>query len=351
MCLTTSDMKCAKNGSVLPNDPLLYDLELPLHGVYHPLGFSVEIATNCTDVLTAAEESWRRFRRVSPEPPVKLRVVVEGGPGKCPPPPMVRGQNNLLVRVADSANFSVSDTRQGSAYCWLTPAVTANRAYLRYHFIEGMTWDVLDSLYLASIHAACVRLEDCGVLLCGDSGAGKSSLAYACARKGWMFLSDDSTCLIRKSSRPVVVGNPYQIRFRDSAVELFPELWDRQVTRRLNGKMSIEVPTESVPGIRTISECPVDYIVFLKRGEPGAPRLVHFPRETALQWFERIVCYGEQAIREAQKTALLNLLTAEIFELHYDDLDSAVDALKTMVRGEAGATNKSHAASLERRHA
>lgn len=349
MRVTTPDMKCSKNGSVVANDPLLYDLELPLHGVYHPLGFSVEIATNSAEVLTAAEESWGRFRRVFPEPPLKLRVVVEGGPGACPPPPTVRGQRNLLVRVADSANFSVSDTERGSAYCWLTSAVTAMRPYLRYHFLEGTTWDLLDALYLASIHAACVRLENSGVLLCGDSGAGKSSLAYACARKGWMFLSDDSTCLVRKSSRPVVVGNPYQIRFRDSAVELFPELWDRQVTRRLNGKMSIEVPTESFPGIKTISESPVDYIVFLNRGDPGPPRLAYFPKEKALQWFERIVCYGEEEVREAQKAALLNLLTAKIFELRYDELDSAVARLKAMVRGEAAM--KSQGAPLESKHA
>jgi len=38
------------------NDPLFYDLELPLLKTYHPLGFSLEIATNSEQVLLAAEE-------------------------------------------------------------------------------------------------------------------------------------------------------------------------------------------------------------------------------------------------------------------------------------------------------
>lgn len=292
----------AMDESTLPHDPLLYDMDLPLHAVYHPLGFSVEIATNSAHVLAAAQESWGRFRRVFLEPPVRLRVgVVEGKAGKCPPPPTVRGQRNLLVRVADAANFSVSDMKLGVSVGWLTPAVIANTAYLRYYFLEGMTWDLLEPLYLTSIHAACVQMGNSGVLLCGDSGAGKSSLAFACARKGWMYLSDDAICLVRKCSEPVVVGNPYQLRFRDSAVGLFPELRDRQITRRLNGKLSIEVDTASFPGIKTISECSVDHIVFLKRGRPGAARLSQYPKATALQWFERVVCYGEESVRKVQK--------------------------------------------------
>jgi hypothetical protein len=338
--------------SALTNDPLLYDADLPLHAVYHPLGFSVEIATNSEQVLAAAEESWGCFRRVFAEPPVQLRIgVLDAGPSECPPPPTLRGHRNLLVRVADAANFSVSNLGLGFAFCWLTPAVAANRGYLRFFFLEGMSWDLLDSLYLTSIHAACVRLGNSGVLLCGDSGAGKSSLAFACARKGWKFLSDDSTCLVLKSSHPVVVGNPYQIRLRDSAVDLFPELQDQQITSRLNGKLSIEVRTATLPDIRTISECSVDYIVFLKRGEPGPPRLLRFPKETALQWFEQVVCYGEKAVREAQKASLHNLLTAQVFELHYEDLDTAVARLKAMVRHEAGSLTKSPPPLQERKHA
>src|ERR1700740_1731766 len=40
-------------------DPIGCDFNLPLKGVFHPLGFTVEIATNSDPVLEAAEEGWK----------------------------------------------------------------------------------------------------------------------------------------------------------------------------------------------------------------------------------------------------------------------------------------------------
>jgi hypothetical protein len=334
------------------DDPLFSDRELPLHRRFYPLGFALEITTNSDEVMAAAQESWGYFREAMAEPPVHLRVVVvEGGQRGCPPEVKLRAQQNLVVRVADAENFSISNMAEGFASCWLTREFVENRGYLRFHFLEGMGWDLLDPRYLTSIHAACVQYGNKGVLLCGDSGAGKSSLAYACARRGWAFLSDDSTSLIRKGNHRVVLGNPFQVRFRDSAVELFPELRDRKITRRVNGKLSIEVLTASISGVETVSQSTADYIVFLKRGKPGAPRLVPFPKETALRWFEQVIFFGDKALREAQRATLRNLLRTETFELHYDDLDSAVATLEAMVDQQAVTPVDSAATPNERNHA
>ena len=314
-------------------DPLLCKFELPLRAVYHPLGFSVEITTNSPEVLEGAEESWRRFRKVFSEPPVQLRIgVLEGGPAGCPPPPVWRGHRNLCIQIADAGNYAVCDMVQGFAFIWLTPAAVKNRAYLRYHFLEGTTWNLLDTLYLTSIHGACVQLAGRGVLLCGDSGAGKSSLAFACARRGWTFLCDDSSCLIRRRPGRVVTGNPYQMCFVESAIQLFPELKEQRLTRRLTGEMAIELATASMPEIATATECSVDYIVFLNRQAPEPPGLRPFPKDIALQWFEQYVCCCEEGVVCAQKASLRNLLTAEIFEMRYGDLDSAVRLLEGLVR-------------------
>jgi hypothetical protein len=336
---------------LVDDDPLLSDRELPLREIFYPLGFALEITTNSDQVMAAAQESWGHFRQAMTEPPVHLRVVVvEGGKKECPPEPKLRAQQNLTVRVADEENFSISNMTEGFASCWLTRQFVENRGYLRFYFLEGMCSDLLDPRYLTAIHAACVQFENKGVLLCGESGAGKSSLAYACARRGWKFLTDDSTSLIRKSSQPVVLGNPFQIRFRDSAVALFPELGDRQITRRVHGKLSIEVPTASISGIETVSQSSADYIVFLKRGKRGAPHLVPFPKETALRWYEQFIFFGDKALRESQKATLRNLLRTEMLELHYDDLDSAVAKLEAMVRHESGLPVES-TASREQTHA
>jgi hypothetical protein len=336
----------------LTNDPLLYDFELPLWSVYYPLGFPVEVTTNSHEILAAAQESWGHFRKTFSEPPVQLRIgVVEGGPQECPPIPVCRGQFNLLTRIADPGNFVVCDIRQGSAFGWLTSAAVENRAYLRYCFLEGTALTLLSLLHLTPTHSACVQLHGRGVLLCGDSGAGKSSLAFACARNGWTFLSDDGSFLVRRGMERVVTGNPHQMRFRESAIELFPELKSQRITPRITGKMAIELATDSMPEISTTSECSINYIVFLNRREPEPPGLCCFPRNKALPWFEKTICYGEKAIRDAQKASLHNLLTAEILELRYSNLDFAVNQLKTLVREGARSSGELCISSEGRKNA
>jgi len=317
------------------NDPLLYDFKLPLRAVFYPLGFPLEIRTNSKEVLEAAQESWGQFKQGYAEKPLQIHIAVQGSAsGECPSTLERRGQRNLVIRVADTANFTISDQQAGFSYGWLSPALIENRGWFRYEFLEAMAWDLLHSFYLTPIHAACVRMAECGVLLCGDSGAGKSSLAYACAREEWKFLSDDACCLVRKLNTRTVVGNPYQIRFRDSAVELFPELKNREITRRAGGKLSIELPTSGIPGIKTITESSVDYIVFLKRGEFDPPRMVPIASKAAGDWFHQVINWGPRKMRKEQSGSLGQLLEAPTFELQYSDLGAAVAKLETLVRND-----------------
>jgi HPr Serine kinase C-terminal domain len=316
------------------NDPLLYDFELPLRETFYPLGFPLEVFTNSEEVLAAAGESWGLFHLRYALPAVRLYVaVLPGGTSECPSLSTVRGQRNLVIRVADQANFSISDISAGFSYAWVTAAAVAHRAHFRYDFLEAMGWDVLQPAHFTPIHAACVQLTNRGVLLCGDSGAGKSSLAYTCAREGWEFLSDDSCRLIRRSNSRTVVGNPYQIRFRDSGVRLFPELKDRRITRRMNGKLSIELRTACIPAIKTVTESSIEFIVFLKRGEKGPPRLAPLSREVALGWFHKVINWGTTAMRDEQAASLARLLDVPIYELRYNDLRAAAAQLETMARG------------------
>lgn len=312
-------------------DPLRFEFDLPLVECFHPLGFTLEIATNSPEVLTAAEESWKHFQKRFAFPCLRMRLgVLEGKLRKRLVAPQVTGQWNMITQIVDGHNFVVSDADCGRSYGWLTTDLVSERAYFRHHFLEGAFWMTAEPMYLTPIHAACVNRAGRGVLLCGDSGAGKSSLAYACARNGWSFLCDDASNLVRGLHGRTVIGNPYQIRFRPSAADLFPELKHQRVSPRITGKLSIELVTSTIPQIRTIPESPVDFIVFLNR-RGGPAELVPFSRRKAFAWFEHVICYGSQAVRSAQRDSFKRLLGAEIFELRYRDLDQAIAQLETMV--------------------
>jgi len=317
-------------------NPIFDGFELPLRATLYPVGFPLEIVTNSEEVIEAARESWGAFRKSFSTPAIRLRIgVLDGNSEECSPIPLCRAQRNLLINVADAENFTVCDLHQGFAFGWVTRATAKNRAFLRYYFLEGTVWCLQQDMYLTPIHGACVQLGERGVLLCGDSGAGKSSLALACALRGWTFLSDDSSSLVRGRKDLIVVGNPYQMRFRESALSLFPELRTQCLARRITGEMAIELATADLPQISTATECPVDHIVFLNRKDPGPPRLLSYPKEKALKWFEQVVRFGDPTSREAQRTSLRQLVKAEVLEMRYRELNWAVDQLELLVRDGA----------------
>jgi len=312
-------------------DPLLRNAHLPLRSVFHPMGFSVDVITNSVEVLAAAEASWGRFKKVFSERTVELHFgVIDDGSNKCPPEAIYRAHRNLRSINADSNNFCICDLKEGFAFSWLTRVAVEQQHYFRYYFLEpAAAFFLIDSPSVTLIHAACVEMEGRGVLLCGDSGAGKSSLAFACARAGWTYLSDDLVCLVQGREDRIVVGNPYMFRFRDSAAHLFPELQGESIAARVAGKPTIEFPSGRIPEMTIAERCPIDYIVFLNRREPDQPGLVPFPRDMARQWFEQGISADE--LREARLAAIRSLLAAEILELRYSDLDRAVRDLEELV--------------------
>src|SRR5580658_9489986 len=247
-------------------DALLCDMELPHKKTFFPLGYPVEIVTNDTAVLEAAEESFGHARLSRNNVTLQIRVgVSQGGSSECPPEPTRREYNHLYSLVADVHNQALLDLRSLTNFTWVTKAAVNNRFYLRYNFLEKVVYLLLGASAVTDLHAACVSNNGRGILLVGDSGAGKSTLAYACARAGWTFTSDDTSYLINDSMIPRVIGHSHRARFRPSAKSLFPELERFGLTPRMEGKPSIEVPISELPVARTATEAAVDCIVYLNR--------------------------------------------------------------------------------------
>jgi hypothetical protein len=104
-----------------------------------------------------------------------------------------------------------------------------------------------------------------------------------------------------------------------------------EVTPRAAGKPSIELPTESILGLNCAPTAQVDFLVFLNRRVPGPSELVPYRKDVA-RYFMRQVLFGSPESLAAQYTALERLLTADVFELRYSDLDWAVQRLETLAR-------------------
>lgn len=315
-----------------PQDALLCDMELPLRGTFYPLGFAVEIITNDPDVLEAANESFghRRLRRGSST--LQVRIGISGGGGaECPPEPTRREYNHLYSLVADTENQALLDLKTCSSFVWLNRSALKSRLYFRYNFLEKVVYLLLGASVVTDVHAACVSKNGTGILLYGDSGAGKSTLAYACARAGWTYTSDDTSYLINDSDLPRVIGHSHRVRFRPAAKALFPELASREVTPRMEGKPSIEVPVSELPSMITASEARVHAMVCLNRHQSATGVLVQLPDGTASEW-ARNDLYSAGEIRAKHEKILESLSGIPTFELHYCELNQAIHQLELLAQ-------------------
>src|ERR1035438_5249938 len=317
------------------NDPLLYRKPLPYTGRYYPYGFPVDVASDMREVLDAAEESFGAYAARFDRPPLRLHVLTSQGDGVRPPDPVLRGQRHLLQWVSDRENFAAIDRRERFGYCCATRATVADRIFFRWHFLEAQIYILLELSYFTSLHAACVAREEAGVLLYGESGVGKSTLTYACAREGWTYISDDASSVVWDGGRSVI-GEPHHFRFRAEAPDLFPELRGLTVGHELDRKPTIEVFTAHLP-IRTAPECRVEYIAFLDRHPGSRAGMTRIGKEETLERLQHDMPVFDPELDARRRTVVESIAEAPAFALRYSNYEEAVLLLEQIVRGGGAA--------------
>jgi hypothetical protein len=255
---------------------------------------------------------------------------LEGSGDALPLETVIRSREHMMSIVADQENFVVCDFNTGFAFGWVTQSTAADYPSLRYRFLTAGAATLIEQRAFAALHGALVVRNGVGVMLAGDSFAGKSTLAYACARLGWTYVSDDAVFLVRERNDRCALGNPHSIRFRPDAPKLFPELADRLVTIRPNGKVAIEILTRDL-AVDTAQSCNVDHVVYLNRDQAGLVHLCHVSKDWVREDWAQYAVFGTNAIREAHRDCYERLLSAQLWEMKYSDLDEAVGRLEQLV--------------------
>jgi hypothetical protein len=312
-------------------DPLSWLLPLPIVRTFYPMGFALELSTNSAEIAAMADSLWSRYPKLSDSPPVRLRIAVSEDVARSPAvPSLPRGQGHLFSIVHGPDNFAVADLAGGFAFACLSRDVAADSAYAIHYFLEPVSYMLLAAERLTILHAACVSREGKGILLAGDSGAGKTCLSYACGLQGWKFVSGDACALVRESPVGRVVGRPFTIRFRESARSLFPELRRYDARRGMNGKDDIEPPLEEL-GISGATEAQVTHVVFLKRAQQRA-EFAPLSSEDAYRRLDQFVLFGDAELQRRHRASLSGLLNARpALELIYGDVGDAELALRSLL--------------------
>jgi len=308
-------------------DSFLAGFDLHLRQTFFPLGFPLRLETNSPDVVAAAEEGWGEFSQAFEGPPLRLFLgVVASDEPVLTIKSVFSSREHLATTFADPSNFIVCDFRENLAFGWVTRSVAADHSLLRYRFLTPAAHTMAHQKAMAPVHAALVVKDGVGIMLCGDSMAGKSTLAYACARAGWSYVTDDGTFLVRGELDRYAIGDFTNLRLREDAVQLFPELGNRLAVVRPNGKIALEIPTRELP-IRTLPGHSVDHVVYLDRADCEGASLWSYSWESAIEEWKQYVPFGTDAVRAAQMECHRRLLSAGMWRMRYARLDDAIDRL------------------------
>jgi hypothetical protein len=298
--------------------------------LWFPMGQPLELKTNSQGIAEAAAAMWSPYPRSADAEPFRIRIEVEDHDAETKPvPALPMGDGNLITITHGPDNHAWVDLTKRWAFATLTRDVAADVSYVVHYFLEPLSNLLLGTVF-GYAHAAGVALEGRAALLCGESGAGKTCLAYACARAGWEFLSGDAI-QIDDGARNVS-GRPYWIRFRETAQRQFPELRRFSPKRRANGKLDLELSTAAL-GIRIAHERAPGCVVFLNREEGlRQPSVEQMRRQDAYAILSQPIRYGDKEYRERQRTRLRELLERPILRMTYGDLGEAEPALRRVIK-------------------
>jgi hypothetical protein len=142
------------------------------------------------------------------------------------PPLNTFAGSGFLCGAIDAANFAVIAPAQASALVVVSADMLRHAYEVRYELIEFAVYVLAARVQgLVPLHAAAVSHRGRGLLLMGDSGAGKSTVALHCLLQGMQILSEDGvfvqpTDLLATGLSNFLHLQPRGLRFVDAAASV-----------------------------------------------------------------------------------------------------------------------------------
>ena len=263
----------------------------------YPLGCAIDVRTEHRILAETARQLWPEDSALFPTEP--LQFLVRHAPHGGDSLEFTADANRFTFRAGpDVGGWFRRDARRGAIF------TDPHSAAL---LLESVVLTALTWTHLLPIHAGCVTKGDRSVLLCGDSHAGKSTLAYTCARAGWTYVSDNSLYWERDEDR-LVSGSP-TIKLRGSST---------------GTDWRIDPGAEGLLAARTAKPGPS---VFLAR-RPGPAVLKQQDQDEALAYF---LSYVTRPDRDIAAQHYRDLLQHGAWRIEYEHAEEAARCLEQLL--------------------
>ncbi len=247
---------------------------LPLGARFFVAGSIWDLRSNSEEIFQAMQET---FDQVGGEQQadLHLRFHVDFAINNVPrwSTPHFRALDHLYYATYGPCDSMLVDQMGRRVIGSFSPAVAHDLCYWKQMVLPVLLGIVSASIGVTPVHCACVVKGGSGLLLGGESGAGKSTTALSLSRNGFSYLSDDCTYLSRTGAGMRAWGLPTPAKLLPDAVSYFPGLVSLDPVLTLNGEWALNVdPTEISDAERCLS-CSPQWLVFLER-KVSSPTLI-----------------------------------------------------------------------------
>jgi hypothetical protein len=297
---------------------------------FQPMGFNLEITSNSLAVLKAAETSFGWFgpARNNATPDFTFRLLTHQESGKPPGRPIFRREGEMIFHTAGPQATLVANLSQGQAFGYFSPAVVADQAYFRWHFLELALFQMLEASGFMGVHASALVKNDRAIMLRAPSGGGKSTLAYAGARGRFQALAEDVVWVAPQNGR--WWGLPGSFHLLPDARSLFPELANYRPVVQTSGEMKLVLNLEQLRPASTVGVARPGKVVFVIRTPNQPSRLEAISARTAHTLWP-LGQTGQESKLPHHPAIVKILLAQETYRLFYgDDLEQTLDLLESL---------------------
>lgn len=231
-----------------------------------------DVRSNSQEILQAMRETFDEVgSRHQADLHLRFHVDFTVNNAPCWSKPHFRALDHLYYATYGPCDSMLVDQLSRRVIGSFSPAVAHDLCYWKQTVLPVLLGIVSASIGVTPIHCACVVKSGAGLLLGGESGAGKSTAALSLSRNGFSYLSDDCTYLSRTATGILAWGLPTPVKLLPDAVNYFPELVSLNPALSLNGEWALNVdPTEIFNVERSLS-CAPRWLVFLERKADSLP--------------------------------------------------------------------------------
>ena len=141
-------------------------------------------------------------------------------------------QNQFALDIEGVAFYYASNGN----YIEICPYENYNQNALELYLNGSVYGAILHQRLILPLHGSCFKYKDIGIMLCGESGAGKSSVTASFSLNGAAFLTDDVTPLLFTTGKPQIWAMSDRIKLWSDSLE--------QLTLVKDGLHQIDSETE-----------------------------------------------------------------------------------------------------------